>query len=345
MSASGLCHVPATDSLLKGTPRQGLESGLKQASLATAERGWPPIRIRLADHHVELFAVQSTALEGTDPDGREAMLGCGVFLLHLKVALEQLRCLRRVELFPDLGQPLLAARIHAGPGPRSDPPERGLFDAMTRHRKPSPLGELPMTDSMLEAFRCGVARERAWLEFAQSENSRRRLLDLLAIGEPHNGEARLRQQFSVSLETRGPSRAALPMENPIHSRISRLTNPLLALKVRRVYPETVAVASRNELILSTGNWAVLKTKTDEKHGWLAAGQAMARVIIQAQALGLSWACFDHVTRSRHARMELRTGIGHKGFAQAILRFGSHAAAAIPVQSTMSQPTTTTATSS
>jgi hypothetical protein len=66
--------------------------------------------------------------------------------------------------------------------------------------------------------------------------------------------------------------------------------------------------------------AVVKTKTDDKYGWLEAGQTMARTILQAQALGLSWAFFNPVRR-RSAREALRMGVGHKGFAQVILRFG------------------------
>lgn len=339
MTASGLRHVPATDSLLKGTPRQGLESGLKQASLATAERGRPPVRFRLADRHVELFARESTAWEGADPDGREAMLGCGVFLLHLKIELEQLRCLRRVELFPDLGQPLLAARIHAGHGPRSDPPEWGRFDAMARRRNPSPLGAPPLTDAMLEAFRYGVTRERAWLEFAHSENSRRRLLELLAIGEPHHAEPHLRPQFSVRVEARGPARSALPTEEPIRSRISRWTRPLVALQVRSVASESTGTDP------APGTLAVIKTKTDEKDGWLAAGQAMARINLQAQALGLSGSFSNQAIRNRGVRAALRTGIGRKGFAQAILRIGMDHGTGTPIQPALSHLVTATATMS
>jgi hypothetical protein len=66
--------------------------------------------------------------------------------------------------------------------------------------------------------------------------------------------------------------------------------------------------------------AVVKTKTDDKYGWLEAGQTMARTILQAQALGLTWAFFDPVRR-RAAREELRRGVGRKGFAQVILQFG------------------------
>jgi hypothetical protein len=63
----------------------------------------------------------------------------------------------------------------------------------------------------------------------------------------------------------------------------------------------------------------VKTKTDDKHGWLEAGQTMARTVLQAQALGLSWDFFNPV-RHREARAALRLGVGHKGFAQVILRF-------------------------
>jgi len=68
--------------------------------------------------------------------------------------------------------------------------------------------------------------------------------------------------------------------------------------------------------------AVVKTKTDDKHGWLAAGQTMARVILQAQVLGLSWSFFNQAVRPRAVREALRTGIGQKAVAQAILRFDS-----------------------
>lgn len=84
---------------------------------------------------------------------------------------------------------------------------------------------------------------------------------------------------------------------------------------------------------------MVKTKTDDKHGWVAAGQATARAVLQAQVLGLSWAFFDQVRR-REAREALRTGIGHKGFAQVILRFGALASGEMVRLAT---PTTATAT--
>jgi hypothetical protein len=75
------------------------------------------------------------------------------------------------------------------------------------------------------------------------------------------------------------------------------------------------------LAIPAGTLAVVKTKTDDKHGWLAAGHAMAGVILQAQALGVSWSFFNEPVRHRTAREALRTAFGHKGFAQVVLRFG------------------------
>jgi hypothetical protein len=66
---------------------------------------------------------------------------------------------------------------------------------------------------------------------------------------------------------------------------------------------------------------VLKTRTDDKHGWVAAGLTLARLILQAQVLGVSCALHHEPLRAARVRTELRTEIGRKGFVQAILQFG------------------------
>jgi len=82
---------------------------------------------------------------------------------------------------------------------------------------------------------------------------------------------------------------------------------------------TVAEVGELPVSLPSATLAVVKTKTDDKHGWLAAGHAMARIILQAQALDLAWGFFNQPVRRRYAREALRTHIGHKGFAQVILQ--------------------------
>lgn len=294
-----------------GSPRQRLAFALKYAALAPTEMDWHPWEFRLADTHLELIAKDDPALEAMDPDGRELMIGCGAALHYLKLALKHFGCLGRVESFPNLDEPALVARIHFGFGRERGAQEQSLFKAMTGSRaNSSPLGETPVSATMLAALSHAATGERGWLEFAQSETSRQR------VGEITAGEQR-GMNFDHS--------RAMPTNAPPPGQTSRWPKPLLAFTVRRNESGSVAVQPETPPALPAATLAVVKTKTDDKHGWLAAGQTMARAVLQAQALGLSWAFFNQVRR-RQAREALRLGIGHKGFAQIILRLGSLTAA-------------------
>ena len=272
MSARRIWGMTEGDFPANGSPRRKMEFALNYAALAPTESNWQPWYFRVRDAHVELMAANSPAHETTDPDRREFMIGCGSALQYLKVALRHFGCLGEVELFPDLGQHALVAKVHFGPGRERDAEEKLLFEAMPGGRAiVSSLGGTPVSETMLTALSHAARSERGWLDFVQSETGRQRLLEV-TLADNHD--------FDLWNE-----------------------------------PED----AEDQPVVSTATLAVVKTKTDDKHGWLAAGQTMARTVLQAQALGLSWAFFDPVRR-RAAREALRTGIGHKGFAQVILQF-------------------------
>jgi hypothetical protein len=324
MGASSLWNFATTDFPADGSPRQKLGFALKYAALAPTERQWQWSELRLADTHIELRARDDSALETIDPEGRELMIGCGAALLYLKTALKHFGCLGRVDLFPDLDQPALVARINFGFCRPQNEQERTLFTAMTDNRaNAATFGEPPISETMLAALSQAVAAERGWLEFAQSETSRHRVVEIAFASE---------QRAMGS--TRAPDRSAsAPSSRPT----SRWPKPLFAFGGRQVDPGPLPVEPALQISIPAAALAVVKTKTDDKHGWLAAGQTMARAVLQAQALGLSWALFNQV-RQRQAREALRQGIGHKGFAQLILRFGI-----LTPAETFQPPTPTTAT--
>ena len=288
MSAPSLMNVAEDGFPANGSPRQKLDFALKFASLAPTESGWQPWYFRVEDSHLELMAKENPAREAADPDRRGFMIGCGTALLYLKLALKHFGCLGQVALFPDLGQPLQVARIHFGFSRVRDAQEQFLFKAMAgRRTNHPPLGETSVSATMLSALSHAASGERGWLDFVQSETSRQQVLKVTLSGEERgNGFGR-----------------------PLFPVVGRGEDSW-RMSVEAVPPASVAAATL----------AVVKTKTDDKHGWLEAGQTMARTVLQAQALGLSWAFFNPVRR-REAREALRVGIGHKGFAQVILRFG------------------------
>jgi len=263
---------------------------------------------RVADTHLELTVKNTTLLEAVDPDGRESMIGCGAALLYLKLALKHFGCLGRVALFPDLDQPSLVARVHFGFCRERDPHEQLLFEAISRSGVGSSRsGETPVSEAMLAALSHSAAGERGWLDFIQSEMSQQRVMELGLAGD---------QPWTNSEQWR-----TRPASDATEASDSRWARRLIAFGSRKMASRRVVVEPVRLISTPPAALAVVKTKTDDKHGWVEAGQTMARIVLRAQAMGLSWA-LSNPMRRRHAREALRMGVGRKGFAQVILSFGA-----------------------
>ncbi len=310
-----------TDFPVNGTPRQKLGFAVKQVMLTLPERPWQPCELRMSDPFVELIANNGPQVEALDPEGREPMISCGASLQYLKIALKHYGCLGRVELFPDLDEPVLAARIHIGCSGERDAQEARLFEAMklrqTNSFWPDPP---PVTEETLDVLSYAFAGERGWLEYAQSEVSRQRLQKLAgAGGRLQVDEVRYRSETLTATNGWEPGGFVRSLLN---ERFARWSRPFLAVKVRVLPAISHDSDEEGESAALAGTFAVVKTKTDDKHGWVAAGQTMARLILHTRSLGLSCAFFNDVLRRPSMRAELRTGIGHKGFVQAIVRFGT-----------------------
>jgi hypothetical protein len=327
MSAKAIMNVSEADFSTQGTPAQKLGLALKYAVLAPSEHNWQPWQFRLVDQHLELFANDEPALEAADPDGRELIISCGMSLFYLKLALKHFGCLGRVELFPDLDQPRLLARVYSGFGQAKDPHEHELFEAMTQSRSnPSSFRESPISEATLEMLRDPVLVEKAWVEFSQNEYSRQRWLALAATGARREMVAvRSRGEPDLQVDPGGATRSATARNGPLQLGMTQRPGPVLAFTVSTSDSGSLVVEPSSQATGPKAPLAVLKSKTDDKHGWLATGQAMARVLLQAQASGLSWWFSNRALHRRNTREELRTAIGRKGFPQAIMRFGSRRA--------------------
>jgi hypothetical protein len=204
-------------------------------------------------------------------------------------------------LFPDLDQPKLVARVHFGFPPPCGEEDKLLFEAMTTNRVAASHAGETVSAAMLAALENAVVSEQGWLDFIRSEMSRQRVITITLAGKPRGQSAR--------------------HEMVPPAGVARWPRFRFTFGGRAADSSEVTVGPIREVSAPRAALAVVKTKTDDKQGWVAAGQTMARAVLQAQALGLPWAFFDQVRR-REAREALRTGIGHKGFAQVVLRFGS-----------------------
>jgi hypothetical protein len=317
MATAANWNVPTARYRAVGGLSEKLNIAVKSADSASAEDHWKPWNFRVADGCVELFANSGTFSEALDPDGRETIFRCGAALQSLKLSLKRQGCLCRTELFPALDEPALVARIHVGVGGVSDDQERMLFDAMTRAGEHFlPAGNSPVSDAALSLISSAVAGDRAWLELAQSESSRGRLLEIARASErsrAQRSEIRCEVQPSSS---GGESESNRLKGKTFINRFIRQRKPALDVKLRITVP-TVDIEDGVIDVPDLGAFGVVKTKTDDKRGWVAAGQTVTLLVQTAQALGVSCTFFNRTLRKATVREELRTGIGHKGFAQAI----------------------------
>jgi hypothetical protein len=320
MGATSDWTVPNAEFPLNAGADEKLGFAVKYAQLASEQIFWPSWNYRILDSVAELIATEAPLAHVLD-DGRETVIGCGVSLQLFKLTLRHLRCLGRVELFPDLDHPLLAARIHFGHGGERDSTESRLYDVSGPGFHTPLLDELLPFDSTARLFESAAQQERGWLEYARNETTRERLHTLA-----------IRPQRLVVEEVRFTNRdsATLPAHErkstrmtsiSIFKRLSRWKKPQLVVKVGSSPVPSPGPEENSPTAALPGTLAVLKTKTDDRYGWLAAGQAIARVILQARASGVSCILHNESLRSPHVRSALRTEIGRKGFVQAILRFG------------------------
>ena len=307
MSERKIWGVSERDFPAHGSPRKKLEFALTYATLAPTEGNWQPWYFHVTDTHIDLMTKKNPVREAVDPDRRGFLIGCGSALLYLKHTLKHFGCFGRIDLFPDLGQPDLVARLHFGSGHERDAREKLLFDAMPKSSTAaSPLGEPHVTGTMLNALAHAATGGRGWLDFVQSETSRQHVLE------------------ATLAETR---RWSDPSGFPTLDPMAEEQNPRSPRLVFAFGHGPVDIRHEDtgpEITVATAPLAAGTTKTDDKHGWLEAGQTLARTVLQAQSLGLSWAFFNPVQRAE-TRAALRTAVGRKGFAQVILRFGPYVA--------------------
>lgn len=310
MSASTLPALHDADFPANGSPLEKLGFVLKYLALGSAESKWQPWDFRLEDSHIELIATGDVQSQSGNLDDREAIIGCGAALACLRIALKHFGCLGRVALFPDLGQPELAARIHFGFCRERTSEEGQLFEAMVRrYGEISPGMMIPVSDMTLTLLSETTRGERSWLDIMASETSRGRVMGMPSADLSEWASSDRSSSDTANVSLRGDQLVWPPHFVFTHQKTGLRNDTDASLD-----PAPVPAAAL----------AVIKTKTDDKQGWLAAGQTMAQTVLQARALGLCCSCLNRVNQ-RQVREALRVGIGHKGYAQVILSFGPVAA--------------------
>ena len=312
------------DSALGGDLRAVVEL----AALAPSVHNTQPWRFTWDGQVLSLYDDAARALPVLDPTGRERVLSCGCALQHARLALTDLGHGSQVELLPDPAEERLLARITVEGQAVPTELDRRLVAAVPRRvTDRDPFADRPVPAPAREAMRAAAEAEGAWLRFV-GEDGQDDAVELQVLLSHADDSQRRDAAYLQELadwrreqDAEGIPSRALPTVPPERRGSSwvprdfdgRSRDPSQAGGAEPPVPEHPSVF-------------VLGTRGDDRQDWLVAGQALARVLLQATADGLAAQPLTQVLEVPVLRGRMRHALGVLGHPQMLLRVGFGSAA-------------------
>jgi nitroreductase len=305
----------------RGTPADQLSFLLRYAVRAPSGHNTQPWLFHLTGDAVELHADRRRAMPAVDPGDRELIMSCGAALLHLRIALHHFGYTGDVTLFPDPARPDYLARLGLGRrGP--EPPEDEYLFRTIPHRRTHRLKfeDHPVPAPLQTALQAAAAAEGAGLHLIRDRDQQAAVADLVAAGDTLRADdGQFREELAAWVRANHDlSGDGLP---GYAFGVGDVASHFLPFLIRKLDLLQGQAAKDHALTAEAPLLAVLDTPADTPAAWLAAGQAVARVLLRAGAQGV-WASFLNgpITRPE-LRAQLRDLLGSAGCPQLLLRLG------------------------
>lgn len=283
-----------------------------RAIKAPSSHNTQPWIFRRSGDAVQLLADRTRALPVNDPEDRELTISCGAALMGLRVAAAGDGVGTSVVVLPDRDDPDLLAEVRIGGS--ADPALSALaaaIDLRRTYRKR--FAEAPVPEAALADLVAAAAAEAARLDPLGSEDTRQGVAALVAKGDAEQWhDMRWRRELAAWMH---PRRSGDGLTLPW------LARPVAQLVVRSFDLGGGVAAKDAELAEHSPVLALLGTGTDDATAWLAAGQALQRVLLVAAAAGLQASYLNQPIQVAHLRplvAEVAQGAPHP---QVLLRIG------------------------
>jgi nitroreductase len=291
---------------------------VQAATLAPSSHNTQPWLFRLEGTVIELMADRTRALPVNDPDDRELTISCGCALFNLRVAAAAAGLHAQVEPWPDAADSDLLARVqlHAHLSPTgAQQADAALQAAMSERRTYRERFAATAVDPMaLRSLVDAVQAEAATLAVLDTADQRLGAAALVAEGD--------------AMQWANPSwRRELAAWMHPRRRGDGLTLPALAIPVAQMVVRTFdmghgVAAKDRQLADESPVLAVLFTAGDRPSDWLAAGQALQRLLLTGVPLGLQASYLNQPVQVAALRPKLQQLTGRPGYAQLLLRIGT-----------------------
>ena len=291
-----------------------IEDAVGSACRAPSQHNSQPWQWVFSDGRLRLFLDPSRVMD-TDQSARQALIGCGAALDHLRVAMAAAGLQSHVDRFPSPDNPNHLASIQFTPiDSVTDQDRRRASAIWARHTDRLPYTG-PTDWQSFEPMLAGAVDEAAVHLDILPDDSRPRLLDAAQLAEslrfydiPYHDEL---HWWTAPFEaSEGIPYSALVSADE-GDRVG----------IDRVFPVTHQTERRAEIPEDHAKILLLSTEANGRADALASGEALSAVLLQCTMAGLATCPVTHLTELYVTREIIQSLIDHDGVPQILVRVG------------------------
>jgi hypothetical protein len=275
------------------------------------------------------------ALPAIDPTRRQQVVSCGVAVHFAVVALAALGFAADVTWAPDPADPdhLATVRVSGGHEPSAE--DRELAEAIARrHTDRSPFLAQPVPPELVDRLQAEIGRDGVWLKPVSREDEEAATVFLLDRAEQlEQSDPAYLAELRAWTRTDPAAPDGVPVTAlPAGDRARRPSNWLIrdfvADPAAPPPPAPVAAADDPPPAVERPAVLLLGTMTDDRAGWLQAGEALGRLLLRVTVAGLAASPLTQALDQPWARNRLSHRLSLVGHPQMLLRIGHPAGEAV-----------------
>jgi hypothetical protein len=290
---------------------------LRYAILAPSSHNSQPWLFHVAGDDVEIYADRSRGLHVVDPSDRELIISCGAALHHLRTAFAavgQAVDVSRCVADDRLARVRLLERIE--PNARA---RRRLQAVLDRRTIRTALDDAPAHDEIARELVLAAREEHCTLTLAETAE-RHRLADLVATADRVQASSpEFRRELASWIH---PNRARREDGMPASTLgVGDLASVAAPFLLRHLDWGKSRAERDRELAEASPFLAVLGSLGDSPRDWLAAGEALSAVLLDAASYGLAASFLNQPVEVPPLRAELRALFPRAHVPQLVLRLG------------------------
>lgn len=320
-------QVEADDFPADGTISEKLKFLLNYAILAPSGHNTQPWLFKIVDDGIELYGDKTRSLSVVDPDDRELIISCGAALFNLRLAIRNFGYEDLVEIFPDGQKSNLLARISFGTKRKVTTEEQSLFRAIsqrTTNRLPFIDRQLPA--SLISELQFAVDSEHYCRRVATlviPEDKRDAVISLIDRGDRlQMANPLFRQELAKWIRSgNSPHHDGIPVYAQGMDEKLDIIAPLISLAIRSFDLGKSQAAKDCQLATQAPVLILLYSQADNPQDWLATGEALAYLLLQARVNDVWASFFNQPIEIPELRSQLQALLTENGYPQILLRLG------------------------